>query len=42
MIIVILQVNGKENLTPNILFKLEKDDYVLGLPRLVFVMLAGM
>ncbi|CAG9791234.1 unnamed protein product [Diatraea saccharalis] len=34
-------VNGKENLTPNVLFKLEKDDYVLGLPRLVFVMLAG-
>ncbi|XP_050552630.1 carboxypeptidase D isoform X1 [Spodoptera frugiperda] len=34
-------INGKENLTPNILFKLESDDYVLGMPRLVFVMLAG-
>ncbi|KAL0868000.1 hypothetical protein ABMA27_008658 [Loxostege sticticalis] len=34
-------INSKENLTPNILFKLEKDDYVLGMPRLVFVMLAG-
>ncbi|KAJ8712882.1 hypothetical protein PYW08_008186 [Mythimna loreyi] len=34
-------INGKENLTPNILFKLEGDDYVLGMPRLVFVMLAG-
>ncbi|KAH9640540.1 hypothetical protein HF086_001589 [Spodoptera exigua] len=33
-------INGKENLTPNILFKLESDDYVLGMPRLVFVMLA--
>lgn len=30
-----------ENLTPNVLFKLEDDDYVLGMPRLVFVMLAG-
>lgn len=34
-------INGKERLTPNVLFKLEGDDYVLGLPRLVFVMLAG-
>ncbi|PZC71284.1 hypothetical protein B5X24_HaOG213686 [Helicoverpa armigera] len=34
-------INGKENLTPNVLFKLESDDYVLGMPRLVFVMLAG-
>ncbi|XP_075984216.1 carboxypeptidase D-like isoform X2 [Anticarsia gemmatalis] len=34
-------INGQENLTPNVLFKLEDDDYVLGMPRLVFVMLAG-
>ncbi|KAM3963849.1 LOW QUALITY PROTEIN: carboxypeptidase D svr [Aphomia sociella] len=33
--------NANEKLTPNVLFKLEKDDYVLGLPRLIFVMLAG-
>ncbi|XP_060806567.1 carboxypeptidase D isoform X1 [Amyelois transitella] len=36
-----IMINDKEKLTPNVLFKLEKDDYVLGLPRLVFVMLAG-
>ncbi|CAH0402906.1 unnamed protein product [Chilo suppressalis] len=36
-----IAVNGKDNVTPNVLFKLEKDDYVLGMPRLVFVMLAG-
>ncbi|XP_068623289.1 carboxypeptidase D isoform X2 [Battus philenor] len=29
------------NLTPNVLFKLERDDAVLGMPRLVFVMLSG-
>ncbi|XP_063832950.1 carboxypeptidase D [Ostrinia nubilalis] len=34
-------INENDNVTPNILFKLEKDDYVLGMPRLVFVMLAG-
>ncbi|XP_053616967.1 carboxypeptidase D isoform X2 [Plodia interpunctella] len=36
-----VMLNSEEKLTPNILFKLEKDDYVLGMPRLVFVMLAG-
>ncbi|KAG6443020.1 hypothetical protein O3G_MSEX002659 [Manduca sexta] len=34
-------INSVENLTPNVLFKLESDDYVMGMPRLVFVMLAG-
>lgn len=34
-------INGKDKLTPNVLFKLDDDDYVLGMPRLVFVMLAG-
>ncbi|CAH0595249.1 unnamed protein product [Chrysodeixis includens] len=34
-------VVSQDNVTPNVLFKLEGDDYVLGMPRLVFVMLAG-
>ncbi|CAH2052750.1 unnamed protein product, partial [Iphiclides podalirius] len=34
-------VNSEGNVTPNVLFKLEKDDTVLGMPRLVFVMVAG-
>nr|UPI76695.1 M14 metal carboxypeptidase 18 [Antheraea yamamai] len=33
--------NSIENITPNVLFKLEGDDNVLGMPRLIFVMLAG-
>lgn len=36
-----IMTNSKDNWTQNVLFKLEKDDYVLGLPRLIFVMLAG-
>ncbi|XP_049879390.1 carboxypeptidase D isoform X2 [Pectinophora gossypiella] len=34
-------VNNEKNLTPKIVLKLEKDDNVLGMPRLVFVMVAG-
>ncbi|XP_072934189.1 carboxypeptidase D isoform X2 [Epargyreus clarus] len=36
-----IKINSSENTTPNVLFKLEKDDTVLGLPRLIFVMLSG-
>ncbi|CAK1541831.1 unnamed protein product [Leptosia nina] len=36
-----VKVSGSENVTPNILFKLEPDDKVLGMPRLIFVMVAG-
>ncbi|XP_022120692.2 carboxypeptidase D isoform X1 [Pieris rapae] len=36
-----IKVSSSENITPNILFKLEPDDKVLGMPRLVFVMVSG-
>ncbi|CAG5047116.1 unnamed protein product [Parnassius apollo] len=36
-----IKINSDSNLTPNVLFKLERDDTVLGMPRLVFVMLSG-
>ncbi|XP_059048175.1 carboxypeptidase D isoform X2 [Achroia grisella] len=36
-----IRTNSEDNVTPNILLKLEKDDDVLGMPRLLFVMLAG-
>lgn len=34
-------INSVDNLTPNLIFKLDSDDNVLGMPRLVFVMLSG-
>ncbi|XP_045770816.1 carboxypeptidase D-like isoform X2 [Maniola jurtina] len=37
--LITLNPSGSE--TPNVLLKLEEDDYILGMPRLVFVMLAG-
>ncbi|XP_023938075.2 carboxypeptidase D isoform X2 [Bicyclus anynana] len=36
-----ITLNAAGNETPNVLLKLEEDDYILGMPRLVFVMLAG-
>ncbi|XP_045539218.1 carboxypeptidase D [Papilio machaon] len=36
-----VMINSDNKVTPNVLFKLERDDTVLGLPRLVFVMVAG-
>ncbi|XP_045503129.1 carboxypeptidase D isoform X1 [Colias croceus] len=36
-----IKISSSENVTPNVLFKLEPDDKVLGMPRLVFVMVAG-
>ncbi|CAH0713504.1 unnamed protein product, partial [Brenthis ino] len=36
-----VKINGSENVTPNIVLKLEEDGYILGMPRLVFVMVAG-
>ncbi|XP_039751750.1 carboxypeptidase D-like isoform X2 [Pararge aegeria] len=37
----LIKLNASGNGTPNVLLKLEEDDYILGMPRLVFVMLAG-
>ncbi|XP_063368930.1 carboxypeptidase D-like [Cydia amplana] len=36
-----VMINKNENMTPKVLFKLESDDKVLGMSRLVFVMVAG-
>ncbi|XP_061382022.1 carboxypeptidase D-like isoform X2 [Danaus plexippus] len=36
-----VKISSSDNLTPNIILKLEKDDNVLGMPRLVFIMVAG-
>ncbi|XP_069356979.1 carboxypeptidase D-like isoform X2 [Maniola hyperantus] len=37
----LIKLNPSGSETPNVLLKLEEDDYVLGMPRLIFVMLAG-
>ncbi|VVC87334.1 unnamed protein product [Leptidea sinapis] len=36
-----VKISSSDNVTPNILLKLERDDAVLGMSRLVFVMVAG-
>ncbi|XP_047538492.1 carboxypeptidase D-like isoform X1 [Vanessa atalanta] len=36
-----VKINSNDNVTPNVLLKLEKDDNILGMSRFVFVMVAG-